>query len=349
VTTTTTAAAAAAVRTSPKAVSRASQRQDPAATDGRRRRREPAALSSSGEEYLTWLAVEQGRSRNTIASYRRDLYAYESFLAGRGLDLAHSDADLVESYLSERRLSGRAPTSVARALAAIRGLHRFCVEEGLAESDPTEDVSRPRRGLRLPKALGEEEVVRLLASCGAGDAISLRDKAILEVLYGSGMRVSELAGLGLSDLGSDTGLVRVLGKGSKERLVPLGRYARRALDDWLGPAGRQRLAPKRWARRGDAEAVFLNARGGRLSRQGVWGVLGKRAASVGLGGRVHPHVLRHSCATHMLAHGADIRVVQELLGHASIATTQIYTRVSPEHLRRAYEEAHPRAGPRAAQ
>jgi integrase/recombinase XerD len=163
------------------------------------------------------------------------------------------------------------------------------------------------------------------------------------VLYGTGMRVSELAGLSLSDLGSDTGLVRVLGKGDKERLVPMGRYAGRALDSWLGPRGRPEFEPRRWARRGDAEAVFLNARGGRLTRQGVWGVLKKRARAAGLEEKVHPHVLRHSCATHMLAHGADIRVVQELLGHASIATTQLYTKVSLEHLREAYEQAHPRA------
>jgi integrase/recombinase XerD len=166
---------------------------------------------------------------------------------------------------------------------------------------------------------------------------------MLEVLYGTGMRVSELAGLSLGDLGSDTGLVRVLGKGSKERLVPLGRCATAALEQWLAPGGRPRFEPRRWARRGDAEAVFLNTRGGRLTRQGIWGVLKKRARAAGLEDKVHPHVLRHSCATHMLAHGADIRVVQELLGHVSIATTQIYTRVSLSHLRQAYEQAHPRS------
>ncbi len=309
----------------------------------------PRALSTSGEEYLTWLVVEQGRSRNTVVSYRRDLLAYESFLASRGSDVQTADMDLVEEHLAERRDAGLAPASVARALAAIRGLHKFCVEEGRTVADPTTDVNRPRMGLRLPKALEEEEVCRLLDACSGEDAFSRRDRAILEMLYGTGVRVSELVGLSLSDLGSDTGLVRVLGKGGKERLVPLGRCARRALEDWLGPRGRPELEPRRWARRGDAEAVFLNARGGRLTRQGIWGVLKKRASSVGLGGRVHPHVLRHSCATHMLAHGADIRVVQELLGHVSVATTQIYTRVSPEHLRRVYEEAHPRAGRRVAQ
>ncbi len=310
---------------------------------------EPIPLSRSSEEYLTWLAVEQGRSRNTIVSYRRDLLSYEAFLTARGRTVESSDTDLVDEHLAERRAAGLAPVSVARALAAIRGLHRFCMEEGMSASDPTADVNRPRLGLRLPKALDEHDVARLLDSCGGGDPISLRDRAILEVLYGTGIRVSELAGLSLSGLGSDTGLMRVLGKGSKERLVPLGRCARSALDDWLGRHGRPQLEPAKWARRGDAEAVFLNARGGRLTRQGVWGVLKKRAASVGLAERVHPHVLRHSCATHMLAHGADIRVVQELLGHVSVATTQIYTKVSPEHLRRVYEQAHPRARARPAQ
>jgi len=306
-------------------------------------------LSPNSEEYLTWLAVEHGRARNTIVSYRRDLLAYESFLASHGHEIGSADMGLVEEHLAQLRDDGLAPASVARALAAIRGLHRFCIDEERAQSDPTSDISQPRLQLRLPKAIDEEEVGRLLDAAEGSDAFSLRDKAILEVLYGTGMRVSELAGLSLSDLGSDTGLVRVLGKGSKERLVPLGRCARAALDDWLGPRGRPQLEPRRWARRGDAEAVFLNGRGGRLTRQGIWGVLKKRAALVGLSARVHPHVLRHSCATHMLAHGADIRVVQELLGHVSVATTQLYTRVSPEHLRKVYESAHPRARPRVTQ
>ncbi|MGA2521499.1 MAG: site-specific tyrosine recombinase XerD [Acidimicrobiales bacterium] len=306
-------------------------------------------LSRGAEEYLTWLAVEQGRARNTIASYRRDLVSYESHLTARRTTPLEADTAEVEGFLAARRSAGMSPASVARGLAAVRGLHRFLVEEGGARHDPTADVRPTRPGRRLPKALDEADVARLLDTTSADDVWSLRDRAILEVLYGMGIRVSELAGLSLSDLGSDTGLVRVLGKGDKERLVPVGRCARRALNDWLGPRGRPWLEPRRWARRGDAEAVFLNARGGRLTRQGVWGVLKKRARAAGLEDRVHPHVLRHSCATHMLAHGADIRVVQELLGHASIATTQIYTRVTLEHLRHAYEQAHPRAGGGTAQ
>ncbi len=301
------------------------------------------ALGRSAEEYLSWLAVEQGRARNTLAAYRRDLVSYERFLAERGRSVEDADLGAVEEHLAGLRRAGAGPATVARALSAVRGLHRFCLDEGLATRDPTAELAAPPLPRRLPKALSESEVTALVESAGGDDPVSRRDRAVLEVLYGTGVRVSELSGLSLGDLGSETGLVRVLGKGSKERLVPIGRHADAALARWLAPGGREVLAPAKWARRGDAEAVFLNRRGGRLSRQGVWLVLKGRARSVGLEDRVHPHVLRHSCATHMLARGADIRVVQELLGHVSIATTQGYTRVGTDHLRRAYEAAHPRA------
>jgi integrase/recombinase XerD len=198
--------------------------------------------------------------------------------------------------------------------------------------------------VRLPKALDEDEVAALIDAAAGSGPLERRDRAVLELLYATGMRVSELVGLGLGDVRFETGLLRVVGKGDKQRLVPVGRLAAEAIEAWLAPGGRDALTPLRWARRGDAEALFLNRRGRRLSRQGVWGLMKARAAGVGLENRVHPHVLRHSCATHMLAHGADIRVVQEVLGHASVATTQVYTKVSMEHLRRSYEQAHPRAG-----
>jgi integrase/recombinase XerD len=238
---------------------------------------------------------------------------------------------------------------VARALSSIRGFHRFLVEEGMRVDDPTLDLPSISVTDMLPKALSEEETELLLgAVVGTGPTV-LRDRALLEVLYGTGARVSEVVGLNLGDViaaveGTDLPLLRVLGKGDKERVVPIGGLARAALADWLSGQGRPLLEPKKWFRRSDAEAVFLNARGGRLSRVGVFGVVKKYAGRVGLADKVSPHVLRHSCATHMLGRGADVRVVQELLGHASIATTQRYTKVSPEHLRRAYEEAHPRAG-----
>jgi integrase/recombinase XerD len=195
----------------------------------------------------------------------------------------------------------------------------------------------------LPKALSEAEVTSLIAAVTGDDAVARRDRAILEVLYGCGLRVSELVGLSLADLDLPSHLLRAFGKGSKERVVPVGRLAADALAAWLSPRGREQLTPDRWARRGDAEAVFLNTRGGRLSRQGAWGIVRRYGDAVGLGERLSPHVLRHSCATHMLDHGADIRVVQELLGHASISTTQVYTKVSATRLRQIYESAHPRA------
>ena len=302
-----------------------------------------AALGVDAEEYLSWLAVEKGRSANTLAAYRRDLAAYESWLSERGVALdGVAEADIA-AYVGHLKATGRAPASVARALVAVRGLHRFRVDEGVTALDPTDRVDRPRVPAGLPKALPEADVERLLAAVTGDDPVARRDRAILEVLYGTGVRISELVGLSLSDLRLDDGVVRVFGKGAKERVVPVGRYARAALDAWLEPSGRGAMVPERAARRSDADAVFLNQRGGRLSRQGAWGVVRACASKAGLAGSLSPHVLRHSCATHMLDHGADIRVVQELLGHASIATTQVYTKVSTERLRTAYEAAHPRA------
>ncbi|MGH9278467.1 MAG: site-specific tyrosine recombinase XerD [Acidimicrobiales bacterium] len=301
------------------------------------------ALPIEIEELLSWLAVEKGRSPNTLAAYRRDLSAYWEFLSGRHLGLGDVTERVVEDYLAFLRASGKAPASVARALVSVRALHRFCEDEGLVAANPTEDVERPRVPAGLPKALSEDEVATLLAAVTGDDARARRDRAILEVLYGCGLRISELVGLSLGDIDLDAHSLRAFGKGAKERIVPVGRLAAAALDAWLSPAGRGALVPARWARRGDAEAVFLNARGGRLSRQGAWGIVHQYAGRVGLADRLTPHVLRHSCATHMLDHGADIRVVQELLGHASISTTQVYTKVSTERLRRAYEAAHPRA------
>jgi integrase/recombinase XerD len=301
-------------------------------------------LTDGGEEYLSWLAVEKGRSRNTLAAYRRDIATWEAWAADRGLDPARPTTGDLERHLGELRDLGRNPASLARATTALRGLFRFQVSEGTLATDPTTDLRSPRLPRRLPKALDEPLVVGLLESISGDSPADLRDRALLELLYGTGARISEVVGLSLLDVQGDDGLLRVFGKGSKERLVPVGGPARFALDRWLGPSGRPRMAPDRWARRSDEEAVFINARGGRLSRQGAWAVVVHHAERVGLGDVVSPHVLRHSCASHMLAHGADIRVVQEVLGHVSIATTQIYTKLSQEHLRRSYLAAHPRAG-----
>jgi integrase/recombinase XerD len=251
-------------------------------------------------------------------------------------------SDDVEAYVAALRDDGRAPATVARATVAVRSMHGFCAAEGLLPSDPAADVEPPSVPRGLPKGLSEEEVGRLLEAVTGTDPVARRDRAILEVLYGTGMRIAELVGLSLGDLDRGDALVRVLGKGSKERVIPLGRFALAALEAWLD-AGRPALVPDRWARRGDAEAVFLNQRGGRLTRQGAWGIVAAHGRAAGLERRLGPHTLRHSCATHMLDHGADIRAVQELLGHASISTTQVYTGVSVERLFAVYAGAHPRA------
>lgn len=290
-----------------------------------------------------WLTAERGRAANTISAYRRDLRTYVAWLRTNGRALSEvGEADLVE-FVGALRARGLAPASVARALVPARSLHRFLAEEGRAATDPGAHVELPKVPRGLPKAISEEEVARLLDAPAGDEPAIRRDRAMLEVLYGTGVRVSELVGLSLGDLDLDAALLRAFGKGSRERIVPIGFPAVRALVAWLGPGGREELAPTQWRRRGDAEAVFLNVRGGRLSRQGAWDVLNRYARQVDLEGKLSPHVLRHSCATHMLDHGADIRAVQELLGHASISTTQVYTLVSTERLWEVYRNAHPRA------
>ena len=303
----------------------------------------PESLPIGVEAFLTWLDLERGRAPNTVAAYRRDLRAYWRHLLGAGAELDSVTPGDIERYAHALRDEGRAPSSVARALVSIRSLHRYLLEEGGAVVDPSADVEVPRVPRGLPKALTEDDVERLLGTVAGHDATARRDRAILEVLYGTGLRISELVGLSIGDVDLDGALLRARGKGGRERVVPQGRAAVESLEAWLSTAGRGAMTPDRWVRRTDADAVFLNRRGGRLSRQGAWAIVRKYGDRVGLGERLTPHVLRHSCATHMLDHGADIRAVQEMLGHASISTTQVYTLVSTERLRDAYEAAHPRA------
>jgi integrase/recombinase XerD len=297
-------------------------------------------------EYDTWLRVERGLAPNSLAAYRRDLRRYADYLRRRGVtgDVASVDESIVAGYVEELQqartddgLPRYKESSIARALAAVRSFHRFCVEEGLLDDDPSGDVGAPRVPQGIPKALTEAEVDALLGAVPGDGPRPQRDRALLEVLYAGGLRISELVGLDLGDVDLYDGLVRVMGKGSKERVVPLGRSAREAVGDYL-TTGRTELAG-----RVRNTALFLNARGGRLTRQGAWLIVRSAGDRAGLQGRLFPHVLRHSCATHMLDHGADIRVVQELLGHASLSTTQVYTKVSPERLRAVYDAAHPRA------
>ncbi|HEY2814075.1 MAG TPA: site-specific tyrosine recombinase XerD [Acidimicrobiales bacterium] len=295
------------------------------------------------EEFLTWLAVERGRSANTLDSYRRDLRDYHAWLRERATTVvAATESDIVD-YVGHLRQLGKAPSSVKRAAVSVRSLHRFLADEGMAPVDPGAAVETPRVPASLPKALTEEEVTTLIESVDGSEPVDLRDRAVLEVLYGTGVRISELVGLSLADVDLDGALLRAFGKGAKERIVPLGRPARRSLAEWFD-RGRPAFEPERWTRRGDAEAVFLNTRGGRLTRAGAWLAVKKHGDRVGLGARLSPHVLRHSCATHLLDRGADIRAVQELLGHVSISTTQVYTKVTTERLWRVYDSAHPRAG-----
>src|ERR1700716_93669 len=295
------------------------------------------------DEHDSWLTVERGLAANSLAAYRRDLRRYAEFLRERGEDDPVSvQEDTVHAYVEHLRSArddeGRpqfAASSVARALVAVRSFHRFCVDEGLLAVDPSDQVGGPRVPQGIPKALTEPEVEALLDAVVGDTARALRDRAIVEGLYATGVRISELVGLDRGDLDLESGVMRVLGKGGKERIVPVGRSAREALAVYLAD-GRAELIKQDRRSRSDAEAVFLNARGGRLRRQSCWKIVRTAGERAGLGGRLSPHVLRHSCATHMLDHGADIRVVQELLGHASIATTQLYTKVSTQRLRSGY-------------
>jgi integrase/recombinase XerD len=302
--------------------------------------------------------VERGLAASTVESYRRDLHRYAAVLAARGkttlgeitpADVAGFLASLREGDAEHAAL---AVSSAARAVIAVRGLHAFAAAQGLAGSDPARDVPPPSPPRRLPKAITLAEVERLLDAAGPGpgdpsaDPRQLRDRALLEFLYGTGARISEATGLDVDELQLDATedpLVRLIGKGGKHRIVPVGRYAARALQAYLVRARPGLAAASR--RASASPAVFLNARGGRLTRQGAWGVLHAAAGRAGLpaDAEVSPHTLRHSFATHLLDGGADIRVVQELLGHASVTTTQVYTLITVDRLREVYASAHPRA------
>ena len=298
--------------------------------------------------YLDHLVVERGLADNTLKSYRRDLRRYAGWLAAQGVDsLDGVREDTVTSFLVALREGDAehpplSAGSAARTVVAVRGFHKFAVREGLSHVDPSAAVRPPAPAKRLPKALPLSDIERILDAAGApGTALALRDRALLELLYGTGARISEAVGLDLDDLdleGDNGATVLLRGKGGKERMVPVGSYAREALDAYL-VRGRGALAGLGKG----LPAVFLNARGGRLSRQSAWSVLAKAADRAGVTAEVSPHTLRHSFATHLLDGGADVRVVQELLGHASVTTTQVYTLVTVDSLREVYATAHPRA------
>lgn len=293
------------------------------------------------EEYLAFCSVERNLSRNTLAAYRRDLERYLTELRTRGIaDIAEVDAGLVTGFLEGlgAPAAGLRPTSAARIASSVRGLHRFAVRERWAGADPTRELRTARPGRRLPKALSVEEVTRLIDAADLSTPLGLRARALADLLYSTGARVSEALALDLDDVADDERVLVVRGKGDKQRLVPIGSMARASIDSYLTQARPALVGLGR-----GTPAVFVNERGGRLSRQSAGADLDQLATRASLAGRVSPHVLRHSFATHLLSGGADIRVVQELLGHASVATTQIYTKVSVEQLRDVYLSSHPRA------
>ncbi len=304
------------------------------------------SLDKSVESYIRQLAIERGLAKNTLLAYRRDLRNYCDFLQRAQVDdfsqvSEQQVADYAQSLVQAR---GLASSSVARMLAAVRGLHKFLLTENQIGQDVASAVKPPKASRRLPKAISVEEIERLLDAAGpsaeATDSVSsirIRDRALLELLYATGARVSEVVNLDLDDLVDPT-LVRLFGKGSKERIVPVGGYAQRALQAYL-----VRIRPGLAKLGKGTPALFLNQRGGRLSRQSAWQIITDAASAADLQSEISPHTLRHSFATHLLEGGADVRVVQELLGHSSVATTQIYTLVTVDRLREIYATAHPRA------
>lgn len=308
------------------------------------------ALETQVRDYLEHLTIERGVATNTLSSYRRDLRRYSKHLSDRGIqDLAKVGEDDVSEFLVALRrgdpdtgMAALSTVSATRALIAVRGLHRFAAAEGLAELDVARAVRPPTPGRRLPKSLTIDEVLALLEGAGgdspADGPLTLRNRALLELLYSTGSRISEAVGLDIDDIDTEARSTLLHGKGGKQRLVPVGRPAVQALDTYL-VRGRPELA----RRGGGTPAIFLNARGGRLSRQSAWQVLQDAAERAYITSGVSPHMLRHSFATHLLEGGADVRVVQELLGHASVTTTQIYTLITVHALREVWAEAHPRA------
>jgi integrase/recombinase XerD len=303
----------------------------------------PEPLSRDVESFLVWMTVERGRALNTVSSYRRDLRKYEEFLASRTTSARLATESDVESFVRSLQATGEAVASTARRLAAVRMLHSYLVAEDIRPDNPSTRIEGVRVPTGVPKPLSLTEVDSLLSSVRGEDALALRDRALLEFLYATGARISEACDVNIDDIDLQSRVVRLFGKGSKERVVPFGRTAETHVRAYLAVGGRSVLAPENWARQGDRDAVFLTNKGRRLNRQKAWNIVRDAGVAAGITQEMSPHVLRHSCATHMLEHGADLRIVQEMLGHATISTTQIYTKVSQERLLNVYRDAHPRA------
>lgn len=292
------------------------------------------------QDFLGYLAVERGASPHTISAYGGDLRAYLKFLSERSVDPLEAERDDVLAFMADLQAKQMAPSTVERKIAAVKSFYSFLVREGLTENHPTIDLALPKVPARLPDVVSIDDVERLMSQPFPPGPVGYRDRAVLEVLYGCGLRVSELTGLDLLDLDLEAGFVRVMGKGRKERLVPIAGAALHALSDYL-VHGRPFLRAKKATTKQDPSAVFLNVRGGRLTRQAVFGIVRTYGGQAGL--QLHPHTLRHSFATHMLQGGAELRALQEMLGHADISTTQVYTHVDRGHVREEYLTTHPRA------
>ena len=299
------------------------------------------ALTTAIDRYLRHVAIERGLSQNTLSAYRRDLAAYERVLATRGVAepsrIAQADVSAFTQALRTRPEGAVTASSLARMLSSVRGFHRFLLDEGLTETDVAANATPPKLATRLPKAISIEQMGAVLAATDGDDSLQLRDKALLELLYATGARITEAVSLNVDDV-IDGDVVRLFGKGNKQRIVPVGSFARAAIDTYL-----VRARPALSARGTATPALFLGARGMRVSRQNAWLIIRAAAERANLGIEISPHTFRHSFATHLLAGGADVRVVQELLGHSSVATTQIYTLVTADTLRDMYTTAHPRA------
>ncbi len=303
------------------------------------------SLDSAIDAYLDHLRVERALSPNTTGAYATDLEKLARFAEARGVARAEElDLGLVTAFLAELAQKGLGARSAARHLSAVRGLARFLVEEGILDRDPTARAARPRLGRRLPRPLDARDMVALIEAPESTTLRGLRDRAMLSVAYAAGLRVSEIVGLKLGDLDLARGIVAALGKGGKRRLVPLGEVALSHLEAYLDAREQDEARrPAKPVRSKDAAVLFRSPRGGPLTRQAFWKIVGRYARAAGIRGGAHPHRLRHSFATHLLAGGADLRSVQTLLGHANVATTEIYTHVSRDHVKNAHRRAHPRA------
>jgi len=290
------------------------------------------------DSFLEYLSVERGLAKNTIEAYKRDLKSYIYYLRKKNIiDINSSNRAIIVAYLLQMQKSGKASSSISRTCAALRSFYQFLFREHVISEDPTIDLDTPKLEQRLPKVLNTEEVEKLLSQPDITTPLGLRDKSMLELLYATGMRVSELISLSVEDVNLETGFLRCMGKGSKERIIPVGSIALEYLKEYLSSVRKQLLNGK------ESKKLFFNRQGNPMTRQGFWKIIKKYSKQAGIYKKITPHTLRHSFATHLLENGADLRAVQEMLGHADISTTQRYTHLTQNRIKQIYDKTHPRA------